>query len=53
MVSLRSTTPSPIDENLVPTFCPLCVSRCGARAEVADGAFLALHPAGKDLTPRD
>jgi anaerobic selenocysteine-containing dehydrogenase len=28
----------------VPTFCPLCVSRCGARAEVADGTFLALHP---------
>jgi anaerobic selenocysteine-containing dehydrogenase len=31
-------------EDLVPTFCPLCVSRCGARAEVADGTFLALHP---------
>jgi anaerobic selenocysteine-containing dehydrogenase len=30
--------------NLVPTFCPLCVSRCGARAEVRDGAFLALRP---------
>jgi anaerobic selenocysteine-containing dehydrogenase len=28
----------------VPTFCPLCVSRCGARAEVRDGTFLALHP---------
>ena len=28
----------------VPTFCPLCVSRCGARAEVADGTFLALRP---------
>lgn len=30
--------------DLVPTYCPLCVSRCGARAEVADGAFVALHP---------
>ena len=28
----------------VPTYCPLCVSRCGARAEVSDGTFLALHP---------
>ncbi len=28
----------------VPTFCPLCVSRCGARATVADGTLLALHP---------
>ena len=28
----------------VPTFCPLCVSRCGARAKVADGTFVALHP---------
>lgn len=38
----------------VPTFCPLCVSRCGARAEVADGKLLALlpdpsHPTGKAL----
>lgn len=30
--------------DLVPTYCPLCVSRCGARAEVQDGAFVALHP---------
>jgi anaerobic selenocysteine-containing dehydrogenase len=30
--------------HVVPTFCPLCVSRCGARAEVADGRLLALHP---------
>ena len=30
--------------NLVPTYCPLCVSRCGARAEVADGTLVALHP---------
>ena len=28
----------------VPTYCPLCVSRCGARAEVDDGTFVALHP---------
>ena len=38
----------------VPTFCPLCVSRCGARAIVADGAFVALapdpsHPTGAAL----
>ncbi|HET6168472.1 MAG TPA: molybdopterin-dependent oxidoreductase [Marmoricola sp.] len=38
----------------VPTYCPLCVSRCGARAEVEDGAFVALrpdpdHPTGKAL----
>jgi anaerobic selenocysteine-containing dehydrogenase len=38
----------------VPTFCPLCVSRCGARAEVSDGTFVALrpdpsHPTGKAL----
>jgi anaerobic selenocysteine-containing dehydrogenase len=38
----------------VPTFCPLCVSRCGARAEVENGTFLALrpdpsHPTGKAL----
>jgi hypothetical protein len=40
--------------DLVPTFCPLCVSRCGARAEVTDGAFLALlpdpsHPTGQAI----
>src|SRR5680860_1186761 len=28
----------------VPTFCPLCVSRCGAQATVTDGTFVALHP---------
>lgn len=27
----------------VPTFCPLCVSRCGARATVTDGTLVALH----------
>lgn len=40
--------------DLVPTYCPLCVSRCGARAQVTDGAFVALlpdpsHPTGKAL----
>ena len=38
----------------VPTFCPLCVSRCGARAVVEDGVFLELvpdpsHPTGSAL----
>lgn len=39
----------------VPTFCPLCVSRCGAKATIAaDGTFLALgpdrsHPTGRAL----
>ena len=38
----------------VPTYCPLCVSRCGARAEVADGTLLSLrpdpsHPTGQAL----
>ncbi len=38
----------------VPTFCPLCVSRCGARATVADGTLVALspdpsHPTGRAL----
>ncbi|WP_409182385.1 molybdopterin-dependent oxidoreductase [Amycolatopsis sp. VS8301801F10] len=28
----------------VPTFCPLCVSRCGATATVEDGRLLALRP---------
>src|SRR5438046_2828720 len=28
----------------VPTYCPLCVSRCGARADVDDGTLIALHP---------
>ena len=39
---------------LVPTFCPLCVSRCGARAEVTEGVFVALcpdpsHPTGQAI----
>ena len=38
----------------VPTFCPLCVSRCGATATVTDGRFEALttdpsHPTGSAL----
>jgi anaerobic selenocysteine-containing dehydrogenase len=38
----------------VPTFCPLCVSRCGATATISDGAFVALqpdpaHPTGQAL----
>jgi anaerobic selenocysteine-containing dehydrogenase len=38
----------------VPTFCALCVSRCGATAVVEDGAFVALepdpaHPTGQAL----
>jgi anaerobic selenocysteine-containing dehydrogenase len=33
-----------MDLESVATFCPLCVSRCGARAELSDGAFVALHP---------
>jgi anaerobic selenocysteine-containing dehydrogenase len=28
----------------IPTYCPLCVSRCGARADVEAGTLLALHP---------
>ena len=42
------------DSELVPTYCALCVSRCGARAEVADGTLLSLrpdpsHPTGQAL----
>ena len=38
----------------IPTYCPLCVSRCGAMATVADGEFVALgpdprHPTGQAL----
>ncbi len=38
----------------VPTYCALCVSRCGARAEVSNGTFVALrpdpsHPTGKAI----
>jgi anaerobic selenocysteine-containing dehydrogenase len=38
----------------VPTFCALCVSRCGAKATITDGKFVALeadssHPTGQAL----
>ena len=37
----------------VATYCPLCVSRCGARATVADGTFTLgrdpSHPTGNAL----
>ena len=38
----------------VQTFCPMCVSRCGATATITDGAFVALgpdpsHPTGHAL----
>ncbi|MGH3116130.1 MAG: molybdopterin-containing oxidoreductase family protein [Gaiellales bacterium] len=41
-------------EQRVSTYCPLCVSRCGARATVSDDTLLALqpdpsHPTGKAL----
>jgi anaerobic selenocysteine-containing dehydrogenase len=41
-------------EERVPTFCALCVSRCGATATITDGAFVALqpdpsHPTGQAL----
>jgi anaerobic selenocysteine-containing dehydrogenase len=32
------------------TFCPLCISRCGATATVEDGRLLALRPAPKHPT---
>jgi anaerobic selenocysteine-containing dehydrogenase len=35
--------PQTLDED-VPTFCAMCVSRCGAVATVRDGRFVALHP---------
>lgn len=28
----------------IPTFCALCVSRCGATAAVEDGVFVSLEP---------
>ena len=42
------------DEKTVSTFCPLCVSRCGAKATVENGVFTALapdpaHPTGRAL----
>lgn len=45
-----STTSPPTE---IATFCPLCVSRCGARATVTDGTFTLApdpsHPTGKAL----
>lgn len=35
------TAPAGVD---VPTFCPLCVSRCGATATVSDGVLTSLRP---------
>jgi anaerobic selenocysteine-containing dehydrogenase len=42
------------DRQVIPTFCALCVSRCGALATVEDGRFTALgpdpaHPTGQAL----
>jgi anaerobic selenocysteine-containing dehydrogenase len=34
----------------VPTFCALCVSRCGATATITDGRFVALGPAPEHPT---
>lgn len=41
-------------QDTVPTFCALCVSRCGARASVQNGALVSLqpdpsHPTGRAL----
>src|SRR4051794_32454249 len=36
----------------IPTFCPLCVSRCGATATIADGEFVALGPDPRHPTGR-
>ena len=47
-------TDSGSDVRQVPTFCPLCISKCGATATISDGAFFALapdpsHPTGQAL----
>jgi anaerobic selenocysteine-containing dehydrogenase len=34
----------------IATFCPLCVSRCGATATITDGEFVALEPAPEHPT---
>lgn len=44
MVLGRARENRTMGEDSVPTYCPLCVSRCGARAELSDGTLLALHP---------
>lgn len=33
-----------VDDREVPVYCPLCVSRCGARATVSGGELVALGP---------
>src|SRR5262245_49315987 len=42
----------------IPSYCALCISRCGATAVVEDGRFVALepdpsHPTGKALCAKD
>src|SRR5512139_2571288 len=46
--------PAAVIDGRVPTFCALCVSRCGATATIQDGVFRSLepdpsHPTGKAL----
>lgn len=46
--------PAGADSAVVPVYCPMCVSRCGALAHVVDGEFVALapdpsHPTGSAL----
>ena len=36
----------------VPTFCPLCVSKCGATATLEDGKLVALGPNPEHPTGR-
>src|SRR5688572_21779415 len=43
-----------VQRSKVPTFCALCVSRCGATATIEDGVFVSLeadpsHPTGQAL----
>jgi anaerobic selenocysteine-containing dehydrogenase len=48
-----TTMAEPSTSTQVATYCPLCVSRCGARATVANGTFTLdrdpSHPTGKAL----
>lgn len=41
---MTATRPRAPETTRVPTFCPLCVSRCGATATATDGVFTALEP---------
>ena len=43
-VADRADQPGPEGTVEVPTFCPLCVSRCGAIATVEDGRLVSLRP---------